>query len=158
MLSQKNKKIIIISSSIFFSFIAVCLILVLLNFASKGFWERGLKQSIETTLEQKYGSVWTIGNRVNTKKLLISDIQIFECAKNRGDRTKYFALIIRTPSQAGPLPTVFLCTKDDCQFVGYALENAKMTKILERTHPSSHLVYWQTKFPQILNKAGVFDD
>ncbi|MGI5057801.1 hypothetical protein [Treponema pectinovorum] len=158
MLSEKNKKVLIKSTIIFFSFIAVCSILLILNFVSKGFWQESLKNYVEITLEKKYGSEWTLGRSVDSKNILLSDIQIFECKRSRADRTKYFALIMRTPSQAGPLPSVFICQRDECEFAGYAIENAKLTRVLERQHLSSHLVYWQTKLPQILNRAGLFDE
>lgn len=158
MLSEKNKTLLIKTGILFGAFIVVSAILVSMIFLSKGFKNSALKENIEQTLETYASGEYKVGNYVELKSQLSNEAVVFECSKSKKDSTKLYAVILRISTLAGASPAVFVCSKYDCTFAGFAIENGKVSRLLNPDFREIHIDYWQNSLSKILMNAGLFND
>ena len=157
MLSEKNKILLAKISILAGSFIFVTALLIAMIFLAKGFWKSGLKINVENTLSQDSESSWEVGNFVELKSQRSPGAAVFEC-KKQGNSKIYYAVIMRIPTLAGPAPAVFVCSESETEFAGFALDNGKIQQALQPGFQEIRLQYWKNLLPELLLKAGMFDD
>lgn len=157
MLSEKNKILLIKTSILAGSFIFVTALLTAMVFLAKGFWKSGLKVSVENTLSEYSEASYEVGNFVELKSQRSPGAAVFEC-KKKGDSGTYYAVVMRIPTLAGPAPAVFLCSEYGTDFAGFAVDNGKIQQALQPDFQEIRLQYWKDLLPELLLKAGMFDD
>lgn len=158
MLSETSTARLINISILTGAFLLVASFLVAFIFLARNSWTSGLRENVIETVEEYEKGEWKIGEKIDFKSSLSTSSAVYKCTKVKNDGNEYFAVIIRITSIAGPLPAVFICKKNDSRFIGYALQNGKLSNILTEQFSPSHIKFWQNKLPEILLQAGVIDD
>ncbi len=158
MLSEKNKTLLIKFGILFGAFVVVSAILVSMSFLSRGFKNSALKANVEQTLENYAPGEYKPGNYVELKSQISNDSAVFECSTSKKNSTKLYAIILRISTLAGSTPAVFICSQYSCDFAGFAIENGKVSKLLNPDFKEIHIDYWQNALPKILMNAGLFND
>lgn len=158
MLSQRNKEILAKTGMLAGAFIVAFALLVLMVFASRGSKDRGLRETIERTVEAYRPGAFAIGGKADFKSSLSSSCAVYECEIKDNPDLECYALAMRITTFAGPEPAVFVCTRTGAQFIGYCIDNGKLEPVLNPEHSPANIRYWQYELPGILLKAGVFND
>ena len=136
---------------------AIITVLFFINFAfiklSKNFWASGLKESVQTVLDQKYPDKWNVGDFKTIDNPFYSSAACYIITSRENGR-KGYAVIIRTPTLYGPYPAVFIKLKDsDFEFAGYSGLSGRIQKLMEERKSDIFISYWQSRLPKILNLA-----
>ena len=136
-------------------FSAVIVVLFFLNFGfiklSKSFWEKGLKESVQTVLNEKYPDKWNVGDYKTIDNPFYASAASYMIVSRENGR-KGYAVIIRTPTLYGPYPAVFIKQKDsDFEFVGYSGIKGRVKLLMEERKSDIFISYWISRLPKILN-------
>lgn len=158
MLSQRNKEILAKTGMLAGAFVVAFALLMLMVFASRGSKDRGLKETIERTMETYRPGAFAIGDKADFNSPLSFSCAVYECEIKDTPGLESYALVMRITTFAGPEPAVFVCTRTGAQFIGYCIDNGKLEPVLNPEHSPANIRYWQYELPGILFKAGVFND
>lgn len=106
-----------------FTLIVVILFLLLsaVILPSRGVWQRGLKASVETVLQEKYGSLYTIGEYVHLNSPAGISSAVYRITDVITGQDGY-AVILRLTGISGPTAAVYTYFDGDEKgtFAGYA--------------------------------------
>ncbi len=158
-ISQEEKNKIIEKLKIYGIFLGIIvflfLISVLMIFASRSSWQKGLKNEVQTVLREKSLTQYTVSDFIKIDSSISYSAAVFHLKSSTGS-DKNYAVIVRINSLYGPLPAVFLYNKNrGTEFVGLASVHGRIQKIFEESQSSIRLEYWNKKVPQIIQKAGI---
>lgn len=115
-------------------------------------WNSGLKESVQSVLDEKNPDLWIVGNSVPLNSPFSTSAGLFEL-RNKESAEKYHAVIIRTATLYGHMPAVFICGGKGTEFAGYAAVHGRVKNLLEENYADSSVSYWLERIPNILNAA-----
>lgn len=139
---------------IFFGIIlSFMLILALFGKLAAGRWERGLRQSVATVLDEKQAGAWRLGAAVRIKTPLAMGAAAYRATRVE-DGADAFAVILRVQTLFGPLPAVFVQTGEEpAAFIGFASVHGRVAVLLDSFAASPRISYWRRKIKSILEAS-----
>lgn len=125
--------------------------LIILN---RSFVIHSYSLNIQKTLDEKFPDEYRVGNNIKINSPFSVNGAVFELnnAKNR-KLEKTYVIIIRINTIYGPKPAIFI-HKDgqDSTFVGYGLDQGKVSSSISSTDNDINIIYWKSKIPEIIKK------
>ncbi len=113
-------------------------------------WTEGLKNSIQSVLDEKQPQTWNVGDSLKIKSAFSTSAGVYELS-NKNDAERYYAVTLRVTTFFGPMPAVFVYNKNKgCEFKGYYAIKGRVKKILENTPNDSRIAYWSEKVHKIV--------
>lgn len=132
--------------------IVVFLILVYLAISAKKSWNKNLKTSVQTVLEEKQPGLWQVGNSIKINNSFTMNAACYE-AKNFNDGEEYKVIMLRVVTYYGPLAGVFTINKNNSvDFIGFSKLHGRIEKQSEHLQNSKQITYWKNRIPLILEE------
>lgn len=136
-------------------FCAVLAVLFGLNFlfikVSGRKWEKGLRESVQRVLDEKYPDAWTVGDFKTIENPFYMSAACY-IIMSRENGQKGYAIIIRTPTLYGPYPAIYMKKKgSDFEFVGYSGIHGRVRTLMEERSSDIFISYWLNRLPKILD-------
>ena len=139
-----------------FSAITVVLagLLVFFTLISRNSWRNGLRDKINSVLEENSVSI-RAGEWVKLSSSLNFQVSAYKAESDRDEGM--YAVILRTQSLYGPLASVYTfdSKKDRVVFAGYADIPPKIKDTLTDIAGKNQNDYWEKKIPSIIKGAEV---
>lgn len=125
-------------------------ILIYFSKISQKSWQKNLKTTTQTVLNEYFDNEWTVGNPVRIKNALSQSSACFE-TYNKKNGEMYKSIIIRIQTMYGPLPAVFIVDKENnVTFAGYSSVHGRVQNQLNNNNNNKRILYWKQKIPEIL--------
>lgn len=151
------------SKNDFFRIYGISIILIIAIFGiliysiklSRNSWKNNLKTSIETVLEEKYGSQYQVLDYLEINSPITSNMAAYNL-KDKLSNKEGQVVIVRIATFYGPLSGVYTIfdndnsNKKDIQFVNFCSFHGRISKQSITTNLDKRIEYWQAKIPDIL--------
>ena len=116
-------------------------------------WTEGLKVSVQAVLDEKEPQTWIVGQNLKIKSAFSTSAAVYEL-NCKNDAERYYAVTLRVVTFFGPMPTVFVYSKNKCcHFKGYYAVKGRVKKILENTPNDTRIAYWSEKVRNIVENS-----
>lgn len=125
-------------------------ILIYISKVSQKSWQKNLKDTTQTVLDEYCENEWIVGNPVRIKNALSQSSACYE-VRNKKNGEMYKTIIIRIQTLNGPIPAVFVIDKNnEVSFIGYSSVHGKIRNQLIYNNSNKRLTYWKDKIPEII--------
>lgn len=140
-------------------FLAVVLvlfgILVLMTFASRDAWDKGLQRRVAQTIERLYPGEYIAGNKLVLQGPYATSAAAYELVPVSSQKTgPVYGVIVRVATLYGPLPAVYRYSATaGVEFIGFAVFDSHIGKeaaITESLRNSVQVSRWKKRIPMLL--------
>lgn len=141
---------------IFFGMIfGMCLILVVFSLLARNSWKNGLALEVQKVLDSYPDAHYTVANFMELDSGLSTSCAVYSLLKKDDNKKRaYYGVIVRIPSILGPLPAVFIYSKEEgVVFAGYAVDNGKASDTVSKDISNNIMKYWEKTIPEIISKV-----
>lgn len=124
-----------------------------MKFLTQKSWDEGLRNSIETILEEKTSENWVLGKKIYLNSPLESSAALYEL-RHKDSVEKNYAIIIRSATMYGHIPAVYIYNRNEgVRFIGYSSVKGKIRRLLDQNKTDSSVTQWVRRIPDIIRIA-----
>lgn len=128
----------------------VFLLLVYTVKVSQKNWDKNLKVTVQTFLDENESDTWLVENACKINNPLTTSAACYD-VKNKKNGEYYKAVIIRVQTFYGPTLGVFVGDQqNNFEFKGYALIHGRIASKLSKHNSSRRIEYWKDRIPDII--------
>ena len=122
---------------------------------TEGKWQRDLKKTVQTVLDEKYPDEWKVGDFIDLQNPFYVSGAAFDIYSKKINK-KAVAVILRTQTFYGPYPAVYIYEdEDNSYFAGYSNIHGRIRTLMEKQITDIFISHWQKKLPDILGVKKV---
>ncbi len=130
-------------------------ILVLMTFASRDVWDKGLQRRVSQTIDRLYPGEYVSGNKLVLQGPYATSVAAYELVPVSNQTIgPVYGIIVRIATLYGPLPAVYrYSTTAGAEFIGFAVFDSHIGKeaaITESLRNSVQVSRWKKRIPMLL--------
>lgn len=130
-------------------------ILVLMTFASRDVWDKGLQRRVSQTIDRLYPGEYVSGNKLVLQGPYATSAAAYELVPVSNQTIgPVYGVIVRIATLYGPLPAVYrYSTTAGAEFIGFAVFDSHIGKeaaITESLRNSVQVSRWKKRIPMLL--------